>query len=70
MATRTTKRAAARTAPAKTVAGYIAAAPADKRAALKKLRRTIKAAAPKATEAISYGLVGYKHKGKPVLYFG
>lgn len=70
MPTQTTKKSAARTAPAKTVADYIAAAPTDKRAALKKLRTTIKAAAPKATEAISYGLVGYKQDGKPVLYFG
>jgi len=70
MAVKTTRKSTARTAPAKTVDGYIAAAPADKRAALKKLRATIKTAAPTATEALSYGLVGYKHNGKPVIYFG
>ena len=35
-----------------------------------KLRKTIKAAAPKATEGISYGIVGFKHNGKPLVYFG
>jgi uncharacterized protein YdhG (YjbR/CyaY superfamily) len=48
---------------------YLAAAPKDKQATLKKLRQTIKAAAPKATEALSYGIVGYKLKRKPVAYF-
>jgi uncharacterized protein YdhG (YjbR/CyaY superfamily) len=52
-----------------TVDDYIAAAPKDKRAALTKLRRTIKSAAPKATEIISYGMVGYKQGAKRVAYF-
>jgi uncharacterized protein YdhG (YjbR/CyaY superfamily) len=67
-ATRTTKKPAAKTAP--TVDEYLAAAPTDKRAALLKVRRAIKAAAPKATEGMSYGLVGYKHNGKPLVYIG
>ena len=54
----------------KTVAEYLAAAPKDKRAALTTLRKTIKAAAPKATEGISYGIVGFKHNGKPLVYLG
>jgi uncharacterized protein YdhG (YjbR/CyaY superfamily) len=54
----------------KTVADYLAAAPKDRRAALTRLRKTIKAAAPKATESISYGMAGYKHKGKSLVYFG
>ncbi len=53
----------------KSVAEYLREAPADKRAALTKLRRTIKAAAPKAMESISYGMVGYKYEGKPLAYF-
>lgn len=57
-------------APARTVAEYLAAAPKDKRAALTKLRQTIKAAAPGAIEGIGYGIAGYKYKGKPLLYFG
>ena len=59
------------TAPrAKTIAEYLAGAPADKRAALKALRKTIKAAAPQAKESISYGIVGFKHNGRPVVYIG
>lgn len=71
MATRaTSKKPAKAAAPVKTVTDYLAAAPKDKRAALMKVRRTIKAAAPKAIESISYGIVGFKHKGKPVVYYG
>jgi uncharacterized protein YdhG (YjbR/CyaY superfamily) len=60
----------AKTTRPKTVDEYLDAAPKEKRAALTKLRKTIKAAAPKAAEAISYGIVGFKHKGKYVAYFG
>ncbi len=70
MATKATKKPTAKTAPAKTVEEYLAAAPSDKRATLTKLRQTIKAAAPKATESISYGIVGYKQNGERVAYFG
>ena len=52
-----------------TVDDYIAKAPRAKRAGLTKLRKTIKAAAPKATEIISYGMVGYKQDAKRVAYF-
>jgi uncharacterized protein YdhG (YjbR/CyaY superfamily) len=54
----------------KTVDDYLAAAPKDKRAALMRLRKTIKSAAPKAIESISYGIVGFKHNGKRLVYFG
>jgi len=54
----------------KTVDDYLAKAPEEKRAALAKLRQTIKAAAPKASESLSYGIVGYKLQRKPVVYFG
>jgi len=37
--------------------------PEDARAALEKLRKTIKAAAPMATEVISYQIPAYKHHG-------
>lgn len=70
MAPQTRKRTAAQTGPLKTVDDYIAAAPKDKRAALARLRKTIKAAAPSATESISYGIVGFKLHRKPVVYFG
>jgi uncharacterized protein YdhG (YjbR/CyaY superfamily) len=70
MAPQTTKKPSAKTTQAKTVAAYLQAAPKAKRASLMKLRKTIKAAAPKATEGISYGIVGFKHKGKRLVYFG
>jgi uncharacterized protein YdhG (YjbR/CyaY superfamily) len=49
---------------------YLAAAPAGKRAALLQLRKTIKAAAPTASEGMNYGIVGFKLRRKPVVYFG
>lgn len=39
---------------------YIAALPADQRAALEELRRTIRTAAPEATEAISYQIPSFR----------
>lgn len=63
-------RSASMAKPAKTVDAYLAAAPKEQRAGLMKLRRTIKAAAPKATESVSYGMAGFKHKGKHLLIFG
>ena len=51
-----------------TVASYLAAVPKDARAALVKLRKAIKAAAPQATEGISYGMPAFKHQG-PLVYY-
>lgn len=34
------------------------------------MRATIRSEAPEATESFSYGLVGYKLGGKPLVYFG
>ena len=53
----------AKRAPARDVEDYLAAVPEDVRAALEKLRKTIKAAAPTATEVISYQIPAYKHHG-------
>jgi uncharacterized protein YdhG (YjbR/CyaY superfamily) len=69
-AAKTAVRTVTKKTTPKTVAGYIAAAPKEQRPALEKLRKTIKAAAPKATEAISYGIVGFKQGRKNVVYFG
>lgn len=55
---------------AKDVDSYLAALPDEQRTALEDVRRTIKGAAPEAIEAISYGIPGYKHKGKPLIHFG
>ena len=49
--------------PAQTVDDYLAALPEESRATLEKLRKVIKAAAPRATEGISYQMPMYKHNG-------
>ena len=46
-----------------TVDDYLAALPEEARATLEKIRKTIKAAAPKATEVISYQMPMYKYHG-------
>jgi uncharacterized protein YdhG (YjbR/CyaY superfamily) len=56
-------------APAGTVDEYLAAVPDEARAALEKLRSTIKAAAPKAVEAISYRIPTFKLDGRPLVAF-
>ena len=60
-----TKRRAVkpRTAKPETFDECLAAFSDDKRAALEKLRKTIKAAAPKAEECISYGLAAFRQDG-------
>ncbi|HEY6203068.1 MAG TPA: DUF1801 domain-containing protein [Candidatus Limnocylindria bacterium] len=57
-------------APTKTVDQYLATLPKDKRDALAKLRAAIKAAAPGATEGISYQVPVFKLDGKPLVGFG
>jgi uncharacterized protein YdhG (YjbR/CyaY superfamily) len=42
---------------------YLAGLPEEQRAALEKLRETIRAAAPQATETISYGMPAFKQDG-------
>src|SRR5262249_2286104 len=49
---------------------YLAAAGADQRAALQKLRRTIKAMVPAAEECITYGVAAFRLNGKAVAGFG
>jgi uncharacterized protein YdhG (YjbR/CyaY superfamily) len=46
-----------------TIDEYLAAVPDDQRAALEKLRKTIRAAAPKAEERISYQIAAYHQDG-------
>jgi len=52
-----------------TIDEYLAALSDDKRAALEKLRKTIRAAAPKAEECISYQLAAFRLNG-PLVAFG
>ena len=49
---------------------YLAALSVDKRAALQKLRRSIKAAAPGAVECIVYRLPAFRLNGKILVAFG
>ena len=53
-----------------TVDQYLAGLPKDKRDALAKLRVAIKAAAPGATEGISYQVPVFKLDGRPLVGFG
>src|SRR5688572_13208884 len=46
-----------------TVDDYLAALPEKARATLAKIRKTIRSAAPQATEVISYRVPMYKHRG-------
>lgn len=53
-----------------TIAEYLAPLSKDKRVALEKLRKAIRAAAPKAEECIAYGIPSYRVGGKYVMSFG
>ena len=55
---------------AKTIDEYLAALSADQRAALEKLRKTIRAAAPNAEECISYQLPAFRLDGRVLVCFG
>ena len=49
---------------------YLATLSDDKQAALEKLRKTIRAAAPEAEECISYQLPAFRVKGKFLVAYG
>ena len=53
-----------------TVDAYLADLSDDKRAALEKVRRAIKAAAPKAEECISYRLPAFHLNGRTLVAYG
>lgn len=55
---------------ATTIDQYLAAVRPDQRAALEKLRKTIKAAAPQAEECISYQLAAFRNDGRMLVAFG
>ena len=57
-----------RTAIPKTVDEYLAHLPSEMRAALQKLRTTIRKAAPEAEEVISYQMPAFRHHGM-LVYF-
>ena len=51
------------------VEDYLAALPAEQRAALEKLRKTIRSAAPEATETISYQMPTFKDRGRVLVHY-
>ena len=53
----------------KTVDEYIAAFPKEVQGVLEKIRSTIRKSAPKAEEAISYGIPAFSLKGRGLVYF-
>jgi len=53
-----------------TIDEYLAGVSDDQRAALEKLRKTIKSAAPTADECISYQLAAFRLDGRPLVAFG
>jgi uncharacterized protein YdhG (YjbR/CyaY superfamily) len=57
------KKTDAKSAPARNVDEYLAGVPKEVRSTLEKLRKSIKAAAPMASEVISYQMPMYKHHG-------
>ena len=59
-----------KTVVAKNVDEYIQQFPESVQAALQQLRKTIKTAAPKAEELISYNMPGYKYHGILVYFAG
>jgi uncharacterized protein YdhG (YjbR/CyaY superfamily) len=58
------------TSKPKTVDEYLAVLNDDRRAGLEKLRKDIRAAAPKAEECIGYGIPGFRLNGKYFVGFG
>jgi uncharacterized protein YdhG (YjbR/CyaY superfamily) len=55
--------------PPATVETYISRYPPEVRRVLRRMRQTIRAAAPEAAESISYQMPAYKLDGKPLVYF-
>ncbi len=54
----------------KTFNAYLAAVSPERRAALERLRKIIRAAAPKAEECISYGIPAFRLNGKFLVGLG
>jgi uncharacterized protein YdhG (YjbR/CyaY superfamily) len=52
------------------VEAYLAALPEEQRAALEEIRHTIRAAAPTATETISYQMPAFEQDGRLLVSYG
>lgn len=57
-------------AKSKTIDDYLENVSKDQRAALEKLRKTIRAAVPKAEECINYGVAAFRLDGECIAGFG
>lgn len=55
---------------AKTVAGYLQKLPPDQRAALKRVRATVRALVPGAEEVISYQMPAFRYKNRMLVFYG
>ena len=53
----------------RSVEDYLAALPEAQRATLEKLRKTIRASAPEATETINYQMPTFKDRGRVLVYY-
>jgi len=49
---------------------YLAGVNPDQRIALEKIRKTIRAAAPRVDECISYGIPAFRLDGRSLVFFG
>ena len=58
-----------KTATATNIDEYISTFPASTAKILKQVRMTVRKAAPKAEETISYGMPAFRYKGKVIIYF-
>ena len=54
----------------RTIDEYLTGVNADQRVALEKLRKTIRAVAPRVEESISYGIPSFRLNGRPLVFFG
>jgi uncharacterized protein YdhG (YjbR/CyaY superfamily) len=52
-----------------TIDAYLASAPAEARAGLRRLREAVRASAPRAEECISYGVPAFSLGGRPFVWF-
>jgi uncharacterized protein YdhG (YjbR/CyaY superfamily) len=64
------RKSGAKSARPTTIDEYLEALPPEKRAALEKLRKAIRAAAPGAEECISYGMPAFRLDGRMLVWFG